>query len=162
MNKKIADLLNDQVNMEFYSAYLYLEMTNYFNGRGLEGFAHWYRVQAHEECEHALKIVDYLHEEDVAVHLAPIAKPEARFSCDMDVANDALKHEMAVTRSIHNIYELATDQHDYRTLRFLDWFVTEQAEEEKNARDMVCNIRLFGNNGEALYLLNRDLGKREE
>lgn len=161
LNKKIADLLNDQINLEFYSAYLYLEMNNYYADRGLDGFAHWYKVQAHEETEHAMKIYQYLQDEGHRVDLKTIARPEVHFKCDVDVQHQALEHEQLVTRSIDNIVNEAFDEGDYRTMQFLDWFVAEQAEEEVNARDMITKMNLYGSDGLSLYLLNNELHQRE-
>lgn len=161
LNKKIAGLLNDQINKELFSAYLYLEMDNYFRNRGLDGFAHWYHVQAKEECGHALKIYQYLHDEEELVHLQPIAAPDEHFSCDMDVLRKALAHEEYVSESINTIAATAFELHDYRTMQFLDWFVAEQAEEEVNAREMINKLCLYGEDAKGLYLLNHELSKRQ-
>lgn len=161
LNKKVAGLLNDQINKEFYSAYLYLEMDNYFRNRGLDGFAHWYHVQAREECTHAMRIFHYLHAEEEPVELQPIARPDEHFNSDMDVLRKALSHEEHVTESINLIAATAFELHDYRTMQFLDWFVAEQAEEEVNARDMINKLCLYGEDAKGLYLLNHELGKRQ-
>lgn len=160
LDKKVAGLLNDQINKEYYSAYLYLEMNNYFLSRGLDGFAHWYKVQSREECEHAMKIYQYLHDEECEVTLQTIACPDTHFSCDMDVLRQALAHEEYVTESINNIINVASDERDYRTMQFLDWFVAEQAEEELNARNMITQLCLYGEDAKGLYLLNHELSKR--
>lgn len=161
LNKKVAGLLNDQINKEFYSAYLYLEMDNYFRSRGLGGFAHWFQVQAQEECSHARKIFHYLHDEEELVRLQPIAAPDAHFSSDMDVLRKALAHEEYVTESINAIVAAAFELQDYRTLQFLDWFVAEQAEEESNARELITKLCLYGEDAKGLYLLDHELGKRK-
>ena len=161
LDEKIAGQLNDQIKKEFYSAYLYLEMNNYFLERCLNGFAHWYEVQAREECDHAMKIYRYLHDEGNAVKLQPIEAPAVVFATDMDVLCQALAHEEYVTESINAIVALAYEQQDYRTLQFLDWFVAEQAEEEVNARDMVNRLSLYGESSKGLYLLDHELGKRK-
>lgn len=161
LDKKVTGLLNDQINKEFFSAYLYLEMDNYFRNRGLDGFAHWYYVQAQEECTHAMKIFQYLHDEEEKVQLQPIAKPNEHFTSDMDVLRKALAHEEYVTESINVIAAIAFELQDYRTLQFLDWFVAEQAEEEVNARDMINKLSLYGEESKGLYLLNHELSKRQ-
>lgn len=161
LDKKVTGLLNDQINKEFFSAYLYLEMDNYFRNRGLDGFAHWYYVQAQEECTHAMKIFQYLHDEEEKVQLQPIAKPNEHFTSDMDVLRKALTHEEYVTESINVIAAIAFELQDYRTLQFLDWFVAEQAEEEVNARDMINKLSLYGEESKGLYLLNHELSKRQ-
>ena len=161
LNKTVAGLLNDQINKEFYSAYLYLEMNNYFLERGLDGFAHWYEIQAHEECEHGMKIYRYLHDEECEVSLQSIARPDVQFSCDMDVLRQALAHEESVTESINNIAAVAFEENDYRTMQFLDWFIAEQAEEEVNAREMITKLILYGEEAQGLYLLDHELAKRK-
>lgn len=158
--KNVADLLNEQINKEFYSAYLYLEMNNYFERRGLHGFAHWYHVQALEELDHAMLIYQYLHDEEFDVKLKAIANPTHAFVADRDALETALDHEKYVTASIHAIYETALDENDFRTQQFLDWFIKEQAEEEVNAKEMLTKIDLFETDSKALYLIDRELSYR--
>lgn len=160
MNKKVADLLNDQINKEFYSAYLYLDMNNYFEQRGLNGFANWYRIQAMEERDHAMLFYQYLQNNDIPVTLGAIAKPDKEFKCDMDVLKAGLTHEEYVTSLINDIYAEAYKAKDFRTMQFLDWFVKEQGEEETNARDMITKMELFGNDPKGLYMLNQELSAR--
>ncbi len=160
LDKKVADLLNGQVNEEFFSAYLYLEMSNYFNDRGLDGFAHWFRAQAEEEKSHAMKIICYLQQESMKVELRLIAQPELNCACISDVLMEALSHEESVTSRIHNIYGEASRLRDYRTMEFLDWFVREQAEEEDQARHLVVQHQLFSGDVSGLYLLDQELAKR--
>ena len=137
INKKVADLLNEQINKELYSAYLYLDMNNYFQARGLNGFANWYMIQAQEERDHAMLFYQYMQNNDCKVTLDAIAKPDKVFKKDMDVLKAGLEHEEYVTASIHTIYDAAYKVKDFRTMQFLDWFVKEQGEEETNARDMI-------------------------
>lgn len=160
MNEKIVEGLNRQINMELYSAYLYLEINNYFLRRGLVGFAHWYAVQSHEECEHAMRIYRFLHDEGETVDLQPIARPDGPFTSDAAVVAFALTHERLVTQCIHEIYDLAFASHDHRVMRFLDWFVDEQTEEEVNANAIVDKLRLFGGDASGLLLLDREMGDR--
>ncbi|MBQ6097418.1 MAG: ferritin [Bacteroidales bacterium] len=160
MNKKVADLLNDQINKEFYSAYLYLDMSNYFERRGLNGFANWYMIQAQEERDHAMLFYRYMLNNDCTVTLDAIAKPDKVFKKDMDVLKAGLEHEEYVTASIHTIYDAAYKVKDFRTMQFLDWFVKEQGEEETNARDMITKMELFGSDARSLYMLNQELAAR--
>ena len=125
MNTKVHELLNSQINKEFYSAYLYLEFSNYFKAKGLDGFANWYLVQAQEERDHAMLFYQYLQNENRTVTLEAIAKPDQVFHCHMDVLKAGLEHEEYVTSLINDIYAVAYDEKDFRTMQFLDWFVKE-------------------------------------
>lgn len=160
LNKKVTDLLNDQINKEFYSAYLYLDMSNYFERRGLNGFANWYKIQAQEERDHAMLFYQYLQNNDCTVTLEAIAKPDKVYTEDMDVLKAGLEHEEYVTASINNIYGEAYAIKDFRTMQFLDWFIQEQGEEETNARDMITKMELFGGDSKGLYMLNQELAGR--
>ena len=160
LQEKVAALLNDQVNKEFYSAYLYLEFSNYFEARGLDGFANWYKIQAQEERDHAMLFYQYLHNNNAKVTLEAIAKPEKKLDSDMDVLKAGLEHEMYVTGLINEIYAAAHEAKDFRTMQFLDWFVKEQGEEEVNANDMISKMELFGSDPKGLYMLNSELGSR--
>ncbi len=160
LDQKVVDLLNQQVNKEFYSAYLYLDFANYFKHQGLDGFANWYNVQAKEEMDHAMLFVQYLQNNNVAVTLDAIAKPDVALTSTMDVLKAGLKHEEYVTNLIHTIYDAAQAVKDFRTTQFLDWFVKEQGEEETNANDMISKMELFGADARALYLLDNELKSR--
>ena len=160
MDKKVHELLNQQINKEFYSAYLYLDFSNYFKRRGLDGFANWYMVQAQEERDHAMLFYQYLQNENQVVTLDAIAKPDKEFSSDMDVLLAGLEHEKYVTSLINDIYAAAYDVKDFRTMQFLDWFVKEQGEEETNANDMITKMELFGSDPKSLYMLNQELAAR--
>ena len=160
MNEKVHALLNEQINKEFYSAYLYLDFSNYFKARGLDGFANWYKIQAEEERDHAMLFYTYLQNEDQTVTLEAIAKPDKEIKVDMDVLKAGLAHEKLVTESINNIYAAAFEARDFRTMQFLDWFVKEQGEEETNANDLITKMELFGSDPRSLYLLNQELSAR--
>lgn len=160
IDKKVTELLNDQINKEFYSAYLYLDMSNYFERRGLDGFANWYKIQAQEERDHAMLFYQYMQNNDCHVALLGIAQPDKEFKCDMDVLKAGLEHEEYVTSLINNIYAAAYEVKDFRTMQFLDWFIKEQGEEETNARDMITKMELFGNDPKSLYMLNQELAAR--
>ena len=160
MNAKLRELLNQQINKEFYSAYLYLDFSNYFESVGLNGFANWYKVQAQEERDHAMLFYQYLQNENQKVTLEAIAKPDKMFTCHTDVLKAGLEHEKYVTSLINDIYALAYDLKDFRTMQFLDWFVKEQGEEETNANDMITKMELFGSDPKSLYMLNQELASR--
>ena len=160
MNAKVHELLNEQINKEFYSAYLYLDFSNYFKARGLDGFANWYLVQAQEERDHAMLFYQYLQNEDQTVTLDAIAKPDKALGCDMDALKGGLEHEKYVTSLINDIYAAAYEVKDFRTMQFLDWFVKEQGEEETNANDLITKMELFGSDPRGLYLLNQELAAR--
>ena len=160
MDAKVHELLNQQINKEFYSAYLYLEFSNYFEQASLDGFANWYKVQAQEERDHAMLFYQYLQNENQIVTLEAIAKPDKDFKCHMDVLKAGLEHEQYVTSLINTIYGAAYDVRDFRTMQFLDWFVKEQGEEETNATDLISKMELFGSDPKSLYMLNQELGTR--
>ena len=160
MNAKVHELLNTQINKEFYSAYLYLDFSNYFKAKGLDGFANWYLIQAQEERDHAMLFYQFLQNESKAVTLEAIAKPDKVFETHMDVLLAGLEHEKYVTSLIHDIYAAAYEAKDFRTMQFLDWFVKEQGEEETNANDMITKMELFGSDPKSLYMLNQELAAR--
>ncbi|MBQ3179152.1 MAG: ferritin [Clostridia bacterium] len=160
MNAKVHELLNAQINKEFYSAYLYLEISNYFDERGLDGFANWYMVQAQEERDHAMLFFTYLQNNSQKITLDAIAKPDVKIEADMDALQASLKHELYVTSLINDIYAAAYEVKDFRTMQFLDWFVKEQGEEEKNANDLITKLEMFGSDPKSLYMLDQELGTR--
>ena len=160
LSEKVSALLNDQVNKEFYSAYLYLDFSNYFEERGLDGFANWYKIQAQEERDHALLFYQYLHNNNAKVVLGAIAQPDKDLGSDMAVLKAGLEHEVYVTGLINAIYAAAHEDKDFRTMQFLDWFVKEQGEEEVNANDLISKMELFGSDPKSLYMLNSELAGR--
>ena len=160
MNQKVRELLNDQINKELYSAYIYLDFSNYFEERGLDGFANWYFIQAQEERDHAMLFYRYLLNNNEKVELLPIAKPDKALTSDLDVLKAGLEHEILVTSLINNIYAHAYNEKDFRTMQFLDWFVKEQGEEETNANDLITKYELFGTDAKGLYMLNSELKAR--
>ena len=160
LNEKVSQLLNDQVNKEFYSAYLYLQFSNFYVEQGLAGFANWYKVQAQEERDHAMLMLQYLQNNDVPVTLEAVAKPDAERKANMDPLKAGLAHEQSVTSLIHAIYEAAYEARDFRTMQFLDWFVKEQGEEETNATDLIKKMELFGSDPKGLYMLDQELAAR--
>lgn len=157
LNKKIIDLLNRQINREFFSAYLYLDIANFFNHQGLAGYANYFRVQAKEEQEHAMKIVDYLLDNNEQVALEAIAQPQVKETEYPAIFNLVIAHERFITNSIYEIVTVTHEEHDYRTQQFLAWFVSEQGEEEKNAEDMLGKFELFGHDPKGLMELDKEL-----
>ena len=160
LDKKVVELLNQQVNKEFYSAYLYLDFSNYYYDEGLEGFGNWYKIQAQEERDHAMLFVQYLQNNGEKVVLEAIDKPAVDITGPKQVLDEALKHEQYVTSLIHTIYDAAYTVKDFRTMQFLDWFVKEQGEEENNADTLIKKYELFGDDPKSLYMLDSELGAR--
>ena len=160
LSKKIVKMLNEQINKELYSAYLYLDFSNYLTEHGLPGYANWYRIQALEERDHAMLMYDYLHMNNVQVVFEAIDKPVFKAEGVKDVIKEALKHEQLVTSWVHDIYAAAQEEKDFRTTQFLDWFVKEQGEEEANAQDIVTRTEVFGSDPKGLYLMDQELAGR--
>ena len=160
MDNKVYELLNDQINKELYSAYLYLSFADYYEEEGLSGFANWYEIQAQEERDHALIFRNYLHDNGCAVKLGAIAAPDQTFSSHLEPLEAALEHEKYVTSLINDIYTAALAAHDYRTMKFLDWFIEEQQEEEDTADTMITRMKLFGSDAKALYDLDQENAAR--
>ena len=157
IDKKIAELINDQVNKELYSAYLYLDFANYYEAEGLDGFAHWYQIQAQEERDHAMMMRRYLIDNSIRVTFDAIGKPDKVFADHNDPLKAGYAHEQYVTSLINNIYMEAFAIKDFKTMQFLDWFIKEQGEEEKNAEDMLRKYELYGHDAKGLYALNQEL-----
>ena len=160
INNKVRELLNQQINKEFYSAYLYLDFANYFERIGLDGFANWYKIQAQEERDHAMLFYQYLQNNDERVELFAIDAPSVELIDTMTILKAGLTHERYVTDLINNIYAEAYAVKDFRTMQFLDWFVKEQGEEETNAQNLISKMELFGSDAKGLYMLNSELGAR--
>ena len=161
MNKKLLDEMNVQINKEIYSGYLYLSMAAHFEGENLPGFANWMTIQAKEELEHAMKFFEFLHEVGVKVVLDTIDKPDSDFGNPQKVFKQVLEHEQYVTSRIHLLYKLAVETNEYPTQVFLQWFINEQVEEEKNATEILENLKLAGESGNALLMMDRALAQRK-
>jgi len=157
MDAKVKTLLNQQINKEFFSAYLYLSFANFCENRGLSGFANWYQVQAQEERDHAMLFVKFLHNNDENITYEAIGKPQNTWANELEVLKAGLDHEKFITSSIDKIYETALEVKDFRATQFLDWFVKEQGEEETNANDLIKKAELIGRDGNGLYLLDQEL-----
>ncbi len=156
LSTELEQALNDQLNREVYSSYLYLAMAAHVDATGFPGFSRWMRAQADEEHQHAMRFFDYVADRGGRVRLQAIAEPPVDFGTPLQVFEASLDHERFITRSIEALY----DQGDRPTLAFLDWFLTEQVEEEKTVSEIVESMRLAGDSGPALLLLDRELGAR--
>ncbi len=152
--------INDQINKEFYSAYLYLSMAAYFEAKNLPGFAKWMYVQAGEEQEHGMKLFEHLVDRGGKVELKALAAPQTEWEKPLDVFQLSQKHEAFVTASINTLYELALKEKDYPAQVLLQWYITEQVEEEKNAAEIVQQLELLDARGTAILMLDHQLGKR--
>ncbi len=160
LDAKVANLINEQINKELYSAYLYLDFSIYYEDQGLGGFANWYMIQAQEERDHAMLMLQYLQNNGEKVTLEAVAKPDKELKSLMDPLKMGLEHERYVTGLINDIYAAAYNVKDFRTMQFLDWFVKEQCEEEKTADDMIKKMELFGNDSKGLYSLDSEFAAR--
>ena len=160
LNNKITDLLNSQINKEFYSSYLYLDMSNFYIGKNLSGFGNWFSIQAQEEHEHAMLFIKYLLNNSGKVVFEDIAAPEKNYKDFKQPLEGSLEHEIMISASINTIYAEAYVLKDFRTMQFLDWFVKEQGEEEKNAEGLCKRFDLFATDARGLYLLDAELGSR--
>jgi ferritin len=160
LNQKIEAALNKQLNAELYSSYLYLSMSAYFQSTNLPGFANWMRVQAQEELVHAMKFYDFINERGGHVMLQQIEGPPKEWSSPLDAFENAYKHEQKVTGLINDLVNLATGEGDHATNIFLQWFVTEQVEEEASADEVVQKLKLMGDASGGLFMLDREMGQR--
>jgi ferritin len=161
ISQGVQDAVNEQINHEFFSAYIYLSMSAYFENANLPGFANWMKVQATEEVTHGMKLFDFINDRGGRVLLKPIAGPPTEFTSPQDVFEQALKHEQAVTKMIHKLYETANEAHDFATQVALQWFIAEQVEEEKSADLIVEQLKMIGSDRPALLILDRELGARQ-
>jgi ferritin len=156
----IQNAMNEQMKNEFFAAYQYLSMAAYCESENLPGFAHWMRTQAREETEHAMKFYDFILDRNGRVVLQAIDGPVVEFGSPLEVFERALEHEQRVTAMINDLYGLAVRENDYASQTFLQWFVTEQVEEEKNTGDVVETLKMIGDKSEALFLFDRELARR--
>lgn len=160
LNQKIQDALNEQINAELFSAYLYLSMAQHFEAEGLPGFANWFKIQFKEEQDHATIFMNYINQRGGRVVLKAIDAVPTSWASPMEAFKATLEHEQKVTALINGLYALATEENDYATRDRLAWFVTEQVEEEDNCRVLIDKLRLIGDNGMGLYMLNTELAAR--
>lgn len=160
INKKLVKMLDEQVNKEWFSAYLYLDIYNYYASENLDGFANWFNIQTQEERDHALLFMQYLWNNGIKIKLKEIKAPDTDFKDFREPLQEAFEHEQFITQSINEIYAEAFEQKDFRTMQFLDWFVKEQGEEEKNTEAVIKKFDLFGKDPKGLYLLDTELASR--
>ncbi len=160
LNNKIQDALNEQINAELWSGYLYLAMGMHFEAEGRSGIANWFKIQFQEEQAHATIFMNYINQRGGRVTLKPIDAVPATWASPLDAFKATLEHEQKVTALINNLYALAEAEHDYATRDRLAWFVNEQVEEEDNARQLIDKFSLIGNDGMGLYMLDQELGAR--
>lgn len=162
LSNAMQDALNDQINKEFYASYLYLSMSAYFDAINYPGFAKWMRLQSQEEYGHALRIFNYINDRDGKVVLKAIEQPTSEFKSPTDAFVQALEHEKKVTGLINTLYQMAVKENDYPTQVMLQWFITEQVEEEKTAQTIVDQLKMVGEAPAAMLMLDRALGERSK
>ena len=160
ISERMEAALNEQVNKEFFSAYLYLAMSAYSNTIGLPGFAHWMRMQYEEESLHVTKMYDYILGQGGEVHLMAIEEPEKEYGSPLQIFEKTLEHEQYVTDMIHRLMDLAIEEKDYATQTFLQWYVTEQVEEEANVNDILAPLRMVGEDKGGLMMIDQQLAGR--
>jgi ferritin len=161
LSKEMEEAINKQINAEIYSSYLYLSMSAYFQSTGLAGSASWMRQQAQEEMFHAMKMFDYVNERGGRVILQAVEQPQTEWTTASDVFRNVLSHEQKVTGLFNDLVNLALDERDHATNIFLQWFVSEQVEEEASAGEIVDKLKLIGNDANGLFMLDRELGQRQ-
>lgn len=161
LSQGVQNAINDQIHHEFHSAYVYLSMSAYLEAANFTGFAKWMRMQAGEEVSHAMRLFDYVNDRNGRVQLKALEQPPADFKSVLDTFEQALQHEQKVTGMIHSLYALATKENDYATQVALEWFIREQVEEEATATKVVDRLKIAGNDGAALLMLDNEMGGRE-
>lgn len=162
LSKKLEDAINKQINAELWSAYLYLSMSNHYTHEGLPGVANWFTLQFHEEQEHAMKFMEYMAARGSKVELQPIEKVDTSWSTLKEAFEETLAHEKVVTGLINDLVTLAREEQDYATENMLQWFVSEQVEEEESVQEILDALDLIGDKGHAIYMFDKELGKRQE
>ncbi len=160
ISEKMTDALNGQINKEMYSAYLYMSMSAHCTNVGLDGFANWFMVQYQEEMFHAMKLYDYINDQGEKVVLEAIEQPPTDFGTTLEMFEATLEHEQFITKSINDLVYLATEERDYATQIFLQWYVTEQIEEEGNDNEIIAKLKLIGDDGNGLFTIDRELAAR--
>ena len=162
MTKKMEEALNKQVNKELWSGYIYLSMSTYCEQMGLSGMAHWFKLQFEEEQEHAFKIMDFIVDRGGKVVLKPIEAVESEWKSPLHAFEETLKHEVWVTKSIHDLADLAREERDHAAVEFPNWFIAEQVEEEASAAGIVDKLKMIGDKGAGIFMIDRELARREE
>ena len=159
---KMLEAFNKHLNSEKYSAYYYLSMSAFFHDKDLNGFATWMRTQYQEELAHAAKFFDFINDREGVVDLPAIESPPSEWDSPLNVFEDALKHEQGVTQKIYGLVDLSLEHRDHASNSFLQWFVTEQVEEEATVTEIIQQLKLVGNDGNGLFLMDRELGQRPQ
>jgi ferritin len=160
LSEKIEAAFNEQINREMYSAYLYMSMSADATVKGLKGFANWFMVQYHEEMLHAMKFYEYVLRQGGQVKLKAIAEPPTSFSSAMDMFQQTIKHEQYITQCINDLSNIAVEEKDHASQVFLQWYVSEQVEEEENDNDVIAQLKLIGNDTAGLFMLDKDMSAR--
>jgi ferritin len=160
LSKKMQDAFNEQIREELYSAYIYLSMASYFEAQNLSGMAHWMKAQSSEEMAHAMKFFGFVNERGGRVLLQALKQPPTEFGGPTDIFEKALEHEQYISSRIHDLYSLAVEEKDYASYSLLQWFIDEQVEEEQNAGDIVAVLKMIGDKGQGLIMLDRQLAQR--
>ncbi|HAJ79158.1 MAG TPA: ferritin [Fibrobacteres bacterium] len=160
LSKKMEEAINEQINREMYSAYLYMGMSADSTFKGLKGFANWFMVQYHEEMLHAMKFYEYVLRQGGQIRLNAIAKPPETFTSAMDMFQQTIKHEQFITQCINDLSNLAVSEKDHASQVFLQWYVAEQVEEEENDNDVIAQLKLIGNDTAGLFMLDKDMAAR--
>lgn len=161
LSKKLEDAINKQINVELWSGYLYLSMATHYSHEGLPGVANWFTQQFHEEQEHAMKFMDYMASKGNKVLLQPLDKVDTNWDSLLKAFGDSLAHEKVVTSNINDLVTLAREEKDYATENMLQWFVSEQVEEEESVQEIIDALELIGDKGHAIYMLDKELAKRK-
>ena len=161
IGKRMQDAINDQIQAEMYSSYLYLSMSAYFHSINMDGMANWMEVQAREENGHAMRFFQHIVDRGGRVELMQIDKPKTKWTSPLEAFQDAYKHEQYITNRINNLVKVATEENDNPAIILLQWFVNEQVEEEANTSKIVERLERIGNSSNALFMLDRNLGERK-
>jgi len=161
IDKKMQDAINDQINFELYSSYIYLSMAAYAADKGLSGMENWFKLQAQEEVEHAMKFYTYIHERGGRVILSAIKAPRVEWDSIFAAFKNAYEHECVVSKRINNLVDISIELRDHASNAFLQWYVAEQVEEESNVSDIVSKLKMIGDHAAALLMLDRDLASRK-
>ncbi|MDT8370002.1 MAG: ferritin [Longimicrobiales bacterium] len=162
MDRAVQDALNEQIGQEFYAAYLYLAMSAHFGSKSLLGFAKWMRLQAEEEVAHAMRLFDHMNRRGATVKFGGVDAPPAEFGNPLEIFRTALEHEKKVSGMIHELYDLAVEKHDHASQLELQWFITEQVEEEDSVQTIVDQLKMAGENEAAIFMLDRELSGRSD
>lgn len=160
LSAAMQDAMNQQVRVELESAYLYLSMATFFSPQNLSGLAHWMRLQAREEISHAMKFIDHVEDRGGRVALQALERPRLEFASALEAFELAAAHEAAVSAQIHTLYDLAGKERDYASQALLQWFITEQVEEERSVSQIVETLRMVGDSAPGLFMVDKELARR--